>query len=99
MWKVRFGPSSCYVLAGSQEISSSERAILLLKEPKMSKKNRNRWHNSKPAAQPSTAHAEPEASAPFVSQPQAPAIGIISPAQLAANRANALLSTGPRTAT
>ncbi len=63
----------------------------------MSKKNRNRWHNDKPAALPSTAHTEPEASAPSSSQFEAPVIAAISPAQLAANRANALSSTGPRT--
>src|ERR1700685_1167889 len=65
----------------------------------MSKKNRNRWHNSKPAAQPSAAHAEPEASAPVVSQSEPPPLGFPPPAPRAPNRANALLSTGPRTAT
>ncbi len=58
----------------------------------MSKKNRNLWQNT-------NAHTEPEASAPVISQPVAPAedFAAISPAQLAANRANALSSTGPRT--
>jgi hypothetical protein len=57
----------------------------------MSKKNRSPWRKIKPV-QPSTAHAEP----------QGPARGgfptaAISELQLAANRANAQLSTGPRT--
>ena len=61
----------------------------------MSKKNRYNWHNNKPAAQPSPTVTEPRAPASGASDQ--PVIAPISPAQLAANRANAQLSTGPRT--
>lgn len=61
----------------------------------MSKKNRNRWHNNAPKP------IAPVASAPApAAQPEpaiAPDFSPVSPAQLAANRANSLLSTGPRT--
>ena len=58
----------------------------------MSKKSR--W--TKPTPQSViNAHSEPEASAPST-QSEAPNVGPISPVQLAANRANAQLSTGPR---
>ncbi len=66
----------------------------------MSKKNRYNWHNNKPSAQPSTETATKttEPRAPASGLPVEPVIAVISPAQLAANRANAQLSTGPRTA-
>src|SRR5581483_6136288 len=57
----------------------------------MSKKNRTAWR--KPAPQSTNVHSEPT-----LTEPEAPAIAPISPAQLAANRANAQLSTGPRSA-
>jgi hypothetical protein len=59
----------------------------------MSKKNRSLWRKAAPAPQASAAPvaAETSLSAPADFSP-------ISPAQLAANRANAQLSTGPRTA-
>ena len=62
----------------------------------MSKKNRNRWHNApKPVTSPAST---PAAAAAVQPEPAtAPDLSPISPAQLAANRANALLSTGPRT--
>ena len=70
----------------------------------MSKKSR--WRRPAPAS-PFNAHSEPEALAP-ANQPEASPssecvagpiheFGPISPAQLAANRANARFSTGPRT--
>jgi len=61
----------------------------------MSKKNRSRWR--KIAPKPVSAQTEPEASATLISQPEPPVLSAISPAQLLANRANAQLSTGPRT--
>ncbi len=65
------------------------------RSPNLSKKNRTPW--PKPASIPANVHTVPEASAPLTKS-EAPAIAPISPAQLAANRANAQLSTGPRTA-
>jgi len=74
----------------------------------MSKKNRhnNPWPVRKPAGHP-IAHSEPAASATVSMGPAATGVtqasslpsdfSPISPAQLAANRANAQLSTGPRT--
>jgi hypothetical protein len=65
----------------------------------MSKKNKKRypWGQTRPTAQPSSAAAiaapANEAPAPKFE----PDSSSISPAQLAANRANAQLSTGPRT--
>jgi hypothetical protein len=61
----------------------------------MSKKNR--WRKN---TQNHTAAASPTAANPPTPEPAAAPvtdISLISPAQLAANRANALLSTGPRT--
>jgi hypothetical protein len=80
----------------------------------MSKKNRSRWRQIKPAAQSSTATANSYASSdphatitdprPAIAEPGSPLgtatsgdFSPISPAQLAANRLNALKSTGPRT--
>ncbi len=65
----------------------------------MSKKNRYNWHNNKPATPPSTETATKttEPRAPASGLPVELVSGVISPAQLAANRANAQLSTGPRT--
>jgi hypothetical protein len=63
----------------------------------MSKKNRSPWRKAAPAPQMApSALTEPRAQASDVSAPVD--FSPISPAQLAANRANAQLSTGPRTA-
>ena len=59
----------------------------------MSKKNRNSWQKQNPTQSPVVAPAA-EAAAPVAKQTTS-----ISAAQLAANQANAQLSTGPRTAT
>jgi hypothetical protein len=59
----------------------------------MSKKNRSPWRKAAPAA----SETEPRS----LTEPRTPVSGDfppITPAQLAANRANAQLSTGPRTA-
>ncbi|HEX4750044.1 MAG TPA: hypothetical protein VH302_10930 [Bryobacteraceae bacterium] len=63
----------------------------------MSKKNRHGWQNQNASQSPVAApapKAEAAAAAPTTEQ----TLSVISPAQLAANRANAQLSTGPRTA-
>ncbi|HZS54756.1 MAG TPA: hypothetical protein VFA65_10165 [Bryobacteraceae bacterium] len=61
----------------------------------MSKKNRSPWRKAAPAPQASAVPEKPAIETPL----SIPAdFSPISPAQLAANRANAQLSTGPRTA-
>ena len=62
----------------------------------MSKKSRFHWQKNTP--KPLSAQTEPEASATLIAQSQQPILSPVSPAQLAANRANSQLSTGPRTA-
>jgi hypothetical protein len=62
----------------------------------MSKRNKNKWHAAH-ASSPVREALIPQTSAPASPDPVLE-YGPISPAQLAANRANALLSTGPRTA-
>ena len=63
----------------------------------MSKKNRFHWQKNAP--KPASAQTEPEESATLLAQSEPPVLSPISPAQLAANRANAQKSTGPRTDT
>src|SRR4051794_20742495 len=63
----------------------------------MSKKNRFHWQKNAP--KPVSAQTEPEDSATLLAQSEPPVLSPISPAQLAANRANAQKSTGPRTDT
>jgi hypothetical protein len=62
----------------------------------MSKKNRFRWQKNAP--KPVSAQTEAAMSATLPAQAEPPILSPISPAQLAVNRANAQLSTGPRTA-
>jgi hypothetical protein len=100
LWKVRFRPGACYVLAGSPEERSSWRAIFIFKEQtEMSKKNRNPWKHQNAAPKPSAPAQpnEPTAREAITATDFSSLPGVISPAQLAANRANSLKSTGPRT--
>jgi hypothetical protein len=62
----------------------------------MSKKNRSPWRKATPLAPQASVVSEKPAIETSLSIPAD--FSPISPAQLAANRANALLSTGPRTA-
>ena len=67
----------------------------------MSKKNHNPWksqNSARPAVNPAVAAAAATPAAPEAAPIPQPVQSSVTPAQLLANKANALLSTGPRTA-
>ena len=90
MWKVRFDAFTCYVLTGSP----SREPFLFLRSHKMSSKKKSRWRALNQSHERSDWSPSPETNQSHEQGDWSPST---SAAQLAANRSNAQLSTGPRT--